>query len=47
MISLYRETKDKKYLKLAKGFAAKIKGYALAGVRRLWSQRTVIAIFRT
>lgn len=33
MISLYRETKDKKYLKLAKSFAAKIKAYALAGVR--------------
>jgi predicted ATPase len=33
MVSLYRETKDKKYLKLAKSFAAKIKGYALAGVR--------------
>jgi hypothetical protein len=40
MISLYRETKDKKYLKLAKSFAAKIKGYALAGVRSPWRLTT-------
>ena len=33
MVSLYRETKEKKHLKMAKKFAAKIKGWARAGVR--------------
>ena len=33
MVSLYRETKEKKYLKLARRFAGKIKQWAMAGVR--------------
>lgn len=35
MIALYRETQNRKALKLAKKFAAKIKAWALVGVRRL------------
>jgi DUF1680 family protein len=34
MISLYRETKDKKYMSLAKKFAAKIRSWAVLDVRR-------------
>jgi hypothetical protein len=33
MISLYRDTNDKQYLKMAKKFAAKIRGWAMVDVR--------------
>jgi len=33
MISLYRESDDKKYLKMARKFSAKVKHWVAAGVR--------------